>query len=95
MLKAFEDSQVSFMKSNELEKSIAMQFIDQHNATIKLRKQNKRFLPNLHFNQENLIDYLFDEGHINENQTQFLINIVTNLKLSRNTEVANPFFKYS
>jgi len=95
MLKAFENRQSSYIKSNELEKSIAMQFIDQHNTTIKLRTQNKnfkRFLRNLHSNQENLIYHLFDEGHINENQTQFLMNIVTNLKLNRVTKVENTFF---
>lgn len=80
-----------------MEKSISMQFIDQHNATINLKTQDKnfkRFLRNLHSNQENLINYLFDKGTINENQMQYMINIVENLKLSRNRKVENPFFKY-
>lgn len=96
-LKAFKNQQGIYVKNNEKEKLIAMQFIDQHNLTVELRKKKKsfkKFIRDLHLNQEELINFLFEEDFINENEKAFLLDIVIHLKLNTIIKVENPFFNF-
>ncbi|XP_070496221.1 uncharacterized protein [Chironomus tepperi] len=86
--KKFEEKQDSYAKSNEFEKSITMQFIQQHNIALSIPQNDIR---KLHSNQEKLIDYLLDERIINEDKKKYLVNIVEKLSLNRTKEVYNEY----
>ncbi|CAH1733744.1 unnamed protein product [Chironomus riparius] len=100
--KALKRQRTSFEETNELDKSIAMQFIEHHNATFTTTKKEKsknikikkiNFKINLHLNQEEFKNYLFREGFINEEKMQFLLNVVNGLKLCRLELVENQYLK--
>lgn len=83
--RTFLDRQRLYITNNELEKAIAMQYIDQHNATVILRKQKsnfKKIIQNLHSNQKNLVGFFLEKDYLNEDQAQFLQNIIIDLRLS-------------